>query len=452
MSRTFLSAPIASPPSSQTQQDPLHRLGYVLARAAIILLFSRLIEFVPGFVAVIRPGVLLVLSCLAIAFLTGGINRVFSSGITISLLAFTFWSAAGLPFSVWRSGALRIWLSYWVMSILIHVALVALLDTVEACRRAMYSIAVSMFMLSALSLFMGQTSRGRYGLSSGALGNANLLAMVLLIGAPFCLLAATHFRGLRRLGAGATLLMIVITVFRTGSRAGLLTIAVLTCLIFLRISMAGKFKLAVACAVTFAVALGATSQSARGRFRTLLKSGDDQLQSLDELSAVESTLTRKALLRESFVQTWKHPLFGVGTGMFMVAEANDAEQENRMGMWHVSHNAYTQISSETGIPAFLCYAAAMILCFRKIWDIRKITRGRPEFAFADDMAFSLRLSLIAYAITSFFASSAYECYFPILAALTAVFEMAAKKEIEAFRGASGRPPGRRPLAPPPSSL
>lgn len=439
------SAPTAFFQPSQTQQDPLHRLGYLLARAAIILLFSRLIEFVPGFVAVIRPGLLLVIFCLAIAFLGGGINRVFSSRITIPLLAFTFWSAAGLPFSVWRGGALRIWLNYWPISILIYIVVVALLNTVEACRRAMYAIAVSMLMLTALSLILGQTSRGRYGLSSGALGNANLLAMVLLIGAPFCLLAATHFRGLRRLGAGATLLMIVVTIFRTGSRAGLLTIAVLTCLVFLRISLAGKIKLLLACGITFVIAFSATSQGARSRFRAIFTSDDDQVQSLDQLSAVESTLARKALLRESFAQTWKHPLFGVGTGMFMVAEANDAERENRAGMWHVSHNAYTQISSETGIPGFLFYVTAMILCFRRIRAVRKITLRRPELSSIDEMAFTLRLSLIAYAITSFFASSAYECYFPILAALTAAFDMAARKEISAFRTAENT---RASISPP----
>ena len=48
--------------------------------------------------------------------------------------------------------------------------------------------------------------------------------------------------------------------------------------------------------------------------------------------------------------TIKNPIVGVGPGMFAVAEAEDAQEQNIEEVWHETHNAYTQVSSEIGIP------------------------------------------------------------------------------------------------------
>jgi len=57
-----------------------------------------------------------------------------------------------------------------------------------------------------------------------------------------------------------------------------------------------------------------------------------------------SAQQRKELLFKSLKVTVRHPLFGVGPGNFEVVS----------GAWDVTHNSYTQISAEGGIPAFFC--------------------------------------------------------------------------------------------------
>jgi O-antigen ligase len=194
----------------------------------------------------------------------------------------------------------------------------------------------------------------------------------------------------------------------------------------------GKINLLAGTCLVVVAGLSLTTQSAMDRFKSLVRSSDEMPESAAEASAMASTRSRAELLRRSLVQTARHPLFGVGAGMFMVSDNNDSILElSRQGLWHVSHNGYTQLSSETGIPGALVYIAAMYLCFRKLRAVEKASRKIASLAAVSDMAFALRLALIAYAFELCFTSSAYECYFPILAALTASFELAARSEIRA---------------------
>ena len=422
--------------SAEPPLGPIPRIGIALSTVAAVVLFARLIEFAPAFLSSIHPGALLLGGSVLIAVLSGGVARIAGSRVTVLFAAFSVWSATGVVFAVWRGGAARTWMNYWFTSMLAYAAIAALVVTVEQCRRVMYALAGGMLALVTLSFFRASqeySGQGRYGFDAGTLHNANLLAMIFLLGLPFCLLAVNNWRGVRRAMAAAGTLLIVISVLRTGSRAGLLTLALVALIVFLHASLAGKIRLVLLGSAVTAGAVALASHAALNRFATLLANSDRPPTSAEEASARESTLARAVLLHSSLVKTVEHPVLGVGIGMFMVADSTEALAERRRAMWRVSHNAYTQLSSETGIPGVLLYVAAMVVCFRKLNSIRKATRGVPELLSLDQMAFTLRLALITYAFASFFASTAYECYLPILAALTVAFEPAAWNQIRAYQ-------------------
>ena len=63
------------------------------------------------------------------------------------------------------------------------------------------------------------------------------------------------------------------------------------------------------------------------------------------------------LLKRSVSETISHPLFGVGPGQFPVRSWKRRKRKTTWFQWLGTHNSYTQVSSECGIPAFICYLA-----------------------------------------------------------------------------------------------
>ncbi len=59
------------------------------------------------------------------------------------------------------------------------------------------------------------------------------------------------------------------------------------------------------------------------------------------------------------------PLTGVGPSQFANIEGETSREDGRQGAWQVTpHNAYTQVSSEMGIPGLLIFLAAIIATYR----------------------------------------------------------------------------------------
>src|SRR3954466_3825864 len=63
--------------------------------------------------------------------------------------------------------------------------------------------------------------------------------------------------------------------------------------------------------------------------------------------------------------TFSHPILGVGPGDFSFVSWDERKATTGAGGESlVSHNTYTQISSETGLPGFFFFAATLVLSFR----------------------------------------------------------------------------------------
>jgi O-antigen ligase len=207
-------------------------------------------------------------------------------------------------------------------------------------------------------------------------------------------------------------------VVRTASRAGLITICVLSLYIFFRVKPMQKVFMAVAAVAAVAGLASVIPASSLERYRTLIS--DDVKYSAAGASAEESARGRKELLMDSLVLTMAHPVFGVGAGNFAPAASNRREKLGERAMWQVSHNTYTQVSSETGVPGLIIFLTAIMYCVRSTFRIYKKFRSfkDSDSATITDMAGALRLSWITFILLAAFDSLAYSLFVPVLMGLT----------------------------------
>lgn len=142
----------------------------------------------------------------------------------------------------------------------------------------------------------------------------------------------------------------------------------------------------------FAVAFAAL---APGNYPTRILSIFDH-----SLDPVGSAGARTALLLRSIYVTVMHPLLGVGLGNFPIVSISGK----------VTHNAYTQIGAEVGIPALLVYLAMMIYAIRRLARIERETQGERSDLRFHCLAIGLQASLVGYMVSSFFLSVAFGWY------------------------------------------
>ena len=135
-------------------------------------------------------------------------------------------------------------------------------------------------------------------------------------------------------------------------------------------------------------------------------------------SDIESSGERRALLEQSIHMSFEHPIFGVGPGVFAFAAWDERKaQTGSGGLTLVTHNTYTQISSETGLPGFLFFMVTILLCLKYVLsDYRVLMRSGSDLA---KLPRSLLMAFSALLVGIFFLSTAYSHFLAIFIALAA---------------------------------
>jgi O-antigen ligase len=187
----------------------------------------------------------------------------------------------------------------------------------------------------------------------------------------------------------------------------------------------GAVRIACLAAIPILILLVAAvlPQTIRSRYLSLF---DDNSRVQTEADA--SYEARQYMLRTSLRFTAENPLFGVGPGEFSDSEGREATAKGQHGTWQVSHNAYTQLSSEMGIPAMLFYLGAIVSAFRMVNRERKKCRNVPQLRMASAAAFCLTLAMVGFGVAIFFLSLAYTFYFPFITGLCIALARAIQRE------------------------
>ena len=115
--------------------------------------------------------------------------------------------------------------------------------------------------------------------------------------------------------------------------------------------------------------------------------------------------------------------------MFPVADNDYSSGNGEKSQWLGTHNSYTQVSSELGIPGAIFFIAAVWLAMIGPYRIYKMTVGDPRLQAIGNAALGIHYCLIVYAVTILFEHIAYSDMLPVLGGLSTVLVRSAKVEI-----------------------
>jgi O-antigen ligase len=378
-------------------------------------------------------------------------------------LALTCCFAASVLFSIWRHGSFDV-LRIWISTLAAWTLVVGLTPTTRDCLRLLNTVAAASFTAAGLALLLGERSEeGRLILGEASLNNPNELALTLLIGLPFLwrLFASGGrmpiLRRLFALGAGGVVLAGLV---ETGSRGGMYTLVVMLALAALRVSFERKIMIAVAAAGLFAVGILVMPNNLRLRYFTFSSvEAEDVHSQVDATaagSAASSALNREMLFRESLAVTLRRPITGVGLGNFGEEIYRSNKEEGRpQEAYHVTHNTYTQISSEAGIPALVAFLGILVLSWRSMSRVIGATRKDPRPAAREIRGAAMALQVCLGGFAAFFVtySSGYGSLPHMLIGMMLALSLAAERELAALgpaperaapAGLPGAPFARRP--------
>ena len=426
--------------TERVQQNPFHRFVFFCALALTFVQMTFIHELISTIFNV-RSFLPPLFGSLAIIGLivTGGMRRVFHAQAAYWVVAFAIWVALGIPFSSWKGGSLDVILPYFRTQLAQFFILAGLVTTWKEFRLILYTVAISGMVNEVTALWMSRGG-GRLDIADSvpSIGNSNDFAAHLLFLLPLTLFMFYN-KDVPRIFRFVTLGSVVYGLFlivSTASRGAAVALALGYLFILFRSHGWNRFVLALTVPLTFFILLVAMPASVGQRLSTML--GGDEAK-----EAVELADARTHLFNKSLEFTWKNPIFGVGLGQFSTAEGLASKKEGQHGVWKDTHNSYTQISSETGIPALIFFLGALVSGYVLVSRIYRQAQVQGH-ALIEKAAFSLMLSFVCFGASAFFLSLAYHFYFPDLMGLAVALALIAKvefnKQAPAAQRVSSHPP------------
>jgi O-antigen ligase len=122
----------------------------------------------------------------------------------------------------------------------------------------------------------------------------------------------------------------------------------------------------------------------------------------------------------------------------MVAQNELAEVRGERAQWAVTHNAYTQISSEMGVPGLIIFFVLLYNVFKVLNSVIRTRYPGSNWQNLRQLALTLRTAFIVFLPVAFFGSFAYYAEVPILAGLTTALGFMAQNQRANDRAANAR--------------
>lgn len=395
---------------AQTRRSqPLTIANFFLV-AFFVVTWARPEDWIPGFSIVPLAKITGILTLVAFGFSLGHIRQRLPREVVclILLTGQLFFAAALSP--VWRGGAFLRALDF-AKVLLVVIVITVSVNTTQRLRRLIFIQAASIAVIAAIAVWKGRLLVGRLeGVLSGNYSNANGLALLIVITLPLSLaLLFLSRRILWKVGWTVAILVMTYAVFLTASRAGFISLIVMTAVVLWEFGIKRRRYYLLALTAVVGIVLWLTSA---GMLNKRLQGTFDPTSNV--ASAYGSSEARQALFWRSIDVTMEHPLFGVGPGDFPIIS----------GTWRVTHNSYTEMSSEGGVPALIFYVLILSCGFRNVSTTKRLARRQKKLIL---LAQAFNASLAGYVVGSVFDSVAYQFFPYILVAYTTVLFCIAKK-------------------------
>lgn len=425
-------------------RDPLRILLFLLT----IVTVSRVHGYVG--LSALRPALLLVGLTGAYVFLNP--RTVIWTGLLRTwpvklIAALGVMACISVPFGISIGGSGAFILNTYAKVLLYAFLLVLAIRHVRDLYTFVWAYVVSSGILVILAVVVVGVSKLR-GLQSY---DANDLGLVLLVGLPMALAVfqSTDSK-LAKLISGGTVAGIGMAMSLSMSRGGFLGILAVGAglLILLKgVSVAKRLAFVALAAVTLVVAAPAGYWELMG---TIFTPTEDY--------NWDSVYGRRQVWKRGMDYMLDSPLTGIGIGNFTRAEGTisdpatsfDSDPSRNRIKWSVAHNSFVETGAEMGIPGLLLFSSLVFGGMVAMVRLRKRlpsgwARGDPQERFLYHMALYMPVSLLAFAVTGFFVSFAYQDPIYILAAFMAGLYVAVRAKLrENWTVGRHAPPPRRP--------
>jgi O-antigen ligase len=405
--------------------NPLRKLAFFSALAYIWVRYSMMHEMIT-YITGVNPKIVYLLApptFIGIA-LSGGIRRTLQQRAAWYWIPLTLWMILAVPFSSWKGGSVDVVMGFLKAQIGLLFVMGGVAMTWKECRAIICTIALgAVFLIFTARIFLDFSDESRLS-GFGTMGNSNDYAALLLLLLPFLLFVGLGPKQnlIFRVPALAAAIYGAYQIVATASRGAIVAIGVTALFVLWK----GEPKLRVATAAL--IPLGAIVSIVLLPSTTL-----DRLASFSQNTstqeASESAQSRVYLLRKSIEFTLEHPFFGVGPGQFQNFEGKTSREEGARGSWHSTHNVFTQVSSEYGLPGMILFVASLVGTFRILDESLREARRRSlqQVAFG---VFCLMSSFIAFTTAAAFLNLAYAFYFPAFTGLAVTVYSAVRLDSE----------------------
>jgi hypothetical protein len=428
----------AAPPTSEriawetAVNNPMRKMGFNFGLVYVFLRFSMLHESLTILAHVnLYLALITGLPAVGLALLGGAVQRTAQSRAGQFWIAFFICFVIAVPFSTWRGESLTVLSSYLKADYPILFILGGMVLTWKECKMVLASLAISgVCTLGMERIFSNMEDNGRISLSGGGtIANSNDYAAHLLLLMPFMLWVILAPLG--RLYKIIFLPLLGAALFvdlQTGSRGAVIGMAAGCVLVLVKGPGKLRWILGLSAPLAVVAALSFLPASVMLRFSGILGDAQVTRATQDEAkSAAESSKARRYLLTRSLEFTMEHPVFGIGAGTFSAFEGGTSKLEGKHGQWQETHNAYTQISSENGVPAIFCYIAGIISGL--ILLNRTMLKGRRDkVPILVASAFCCMLAIAMTGTCMLFLSLGYRFYMPALTGLAIALERVSRMD------------------------
>jgi O-Antigen ligase len=357
------------------------------------LYFARPEDFIPGLSAVPVEKIIGGLAFLALFFGIRSRSSFRKWPRELKLLAALLgWQILCIPFSFYITGALAVVFEKCIKALIVALLVGLVVDSIGQVRRLIFIQAGAVAFMTFVSVLMYKGGR-MGGVLGGVFDNPNDLAMNIALNFPLCLMFLLLDKNpLKKILWFLGILVMARGLMLTYSRSGFIALAVAVFFSLLEFGIRNKRHYLLVIAAFCGIALLVVGPQNYGdRLRSLI-SNDVQVYG-------DAKAARAELLVRSLQVTAAHPLFGVGPGQFA----------SSTGLWRVTHNTYTELSSESGIPALVLFLLVVRECFKNLSRIRSTTlyRTDPNVRMYTS---ALWVGFASYLAGAAFASTAYQLF------------------------------------------
>lgn len=398
------------------------KLAYLFLLLFAVVIFGRPEDIFPILVPIPWAkitGALAILSYL-VALVSGRVPLLRTKELKI-MFALTVWFIVSLPFAYWKSNSLAIFTDNWSKTFLIFFLLSQTTISLGRIRKLLWAIILCGLIAAGMSIALqgnvAEQGARMTGVNWGFFATF-YLAVAMSVMVPFM---GVFFVSSRSLIKWAVLLttvalmmwMVILSAFRSDFLSVFVTMT-LTWLLVLRGRARGRLL-----AMMLVCVVGVAVLYAPGIFWdriSTLWSSSDQFTNSASVSALESKALREAALRHSLWYTVQHPIFGLGIGNFPIVFGSD------MGIaaaWIGTHNVFTQLSSEAGLPGIGLFIALLGTVLRNMWKICRATDSDPHNIELHLLARATIASTLSFVFAGFFVHVAYDFFFYYVVGLSA---------------------------------